>query len=374
MNDTIRPRQAETIKELREACQTLHEVVDRARSRLDGNVWDYLRGGTESETTVRRNRLAFDRWAFRPRVLEDMREVDCGGSFLGRRLRLPVLLCPIGSLESFHPDGPRAAMQAAADFGVPLFLSSVGTFPLESIAEVPAGNGMKVFCLYKRGDDAWLDGVVGRAIDHGYDAFAITVDSAWYSRRERDISNRFVKPWRQVPGMEFQKALNWGDIARFKKTYDIPLILKGIATAEDARLAVEHGADAVFVSNHGGRQLDHGLGALDVLPEVVDAVRGRAAVVVDGGITRGSDIAKARALGADMVGIGRLLCCGLAAGGAAGVVRVLELLEEEARVDLGLLGAPGFGRLDGRYLARAEPVMEPSLWSQYPLLGEAARS
>ncbi|MEQ8816752.1 MAG: alpha-hydroxy acid oxidase [Thalassobaculum sp.] len=374
MNDTIRPRQAETIEELREACQTLHEVVDRARSRLDGNVWDYLRGGTESETTVRRNRLAFDRWAFRPRVLEDMREVDCGGSFLGRRLRLPVLLCPIGSLESFHPDGPRAAMQAAADFGVPLFLSSVGTFPLESIAEVPAGNGMKVFCLYKRGDDAWLDGVVGRAIDHGYDAFAITVDSAWYSRRERDISNRFVKPWRQVPGMEFQKALNWGDIARFKKTYDIPLILKGIATAEDARLAVEHGADAVFVSNHGGRQLDHGLGALDVLPEVVDAVRGRAAVVVDGGITRGSDIAKARALGADMVGIGRLLCCGLAAGGAAGVVRVLELLEEEARVDLGLLGAPGFGRLDGRYLARAEPVMEPSLWSQYPLLGEAARS
>ena len=374
MNDTIRPQQAETIEELREACQTLHEVVDRARSRLDGNVWDYLRGGTESETTVRRNRLAFDRWAFRPRVLEDMREVDCGGSFLGRRLRLPVLLCPIGSLESFHPDGPRAAMQAAAEFGVPLFLSSVGTFPLESIAEVPAGNGMKVFCLYKRGDDAWLDGVVGRAIDHGYDAFAITVDSAWYSRRERDISNRFVKPWRQVPGMEFQKALNWGDIARFKKTYDIPLILKGIATAEDARLAIEHGADAVFVSNHGGRQLDHGLGALDVLPEVVDAVRGRASVVVDGGITRGSDIAKARALGADMVGIGRLLCCGLAAGGAAGVVRVLELLEEEARVDLGLLGVPGFDRLDGRYVTRAEPVMEPSLWSQYPLLGEAART
>jgi glycolate oxidase len=285
-----------------------------------------------------------------------------------------VLLCPIGSLESFHPDGPRAAMQAAAEFGVSLFLSSVGTFPLESIAEIPAGNGMKVFCLYKRGDDEWLDGVVARAIDHGYDAFAITVDSAWYSRRERDIANRFIKPWRQVPGMEFQKALNWRDIERFKKTYDIPLILKGIATAEDARLAIEVGAEAVYVSNHGGRQLDHGLGSLDVLPEVVDAVRGRATVVVDGGITRGSDIAKARALGADMVGIGRLLCCGLAAGGAAGVVRVLELLEEEARIDLGLLGVGSFAELDSRYLARAEPVMEPGLFSQYPLLGEAART
>jgi len=371
MNDTNTTQGEETIEILREACQTLHEVVDRARTRLDSNVWDYLRGGTESETTLRRNRLAFDRWAFRPRVLNDMREVDTGGTFLGHRLRLPVLLCPIGSLESFHPDGPRAAMRAAAEFGVPLFLSSVGTVPLEDVAKVE--GGVKVFCLYKRGDDDWLDGVVARAVDHGYDAFAITVDSAWYSRRERDLANRFVKPWRQVPGMEFQKALNWTDIARFKKTYDIPLVLKGIATAEDARLAIEHGADAVFVSNHGGRQLDHGLGALDALPEVVDAVRGRATVVVDGGVVRGTDIAKARALGADVVGIGRLLCCGLAAGGTAGVVRVLELLEEECRIDLGLLGVHRFDQLDGRYLARAEPVMEPGMWSQYPLVGAAAR-
>ncbi|EDP62065.1 L-lactate dehydrogenase [alpha proteobacterium BAL199] len=371
MTDTALNHEGDTIEALREACQTLHEVIDRARSRLDNNVWDYLRGGTESETTLRRNRLAFDRLAFRPRVLRDMREVDTGGAFLGHKLRLPVLLCPIGSLESFHPNGPRAAMQAAADFGVSLFLSSVGTVPLEEVATVQ--GGMKVFCLYKRGDDDWLDGVVGRAIDHGYDAFAITVDSAWYSRRERDLANRFVKPWRQVPGMEFQKALNWADIARFKKTYDIPLILKGIATAEDARMAIEHGADAVFVSNHGGRQLDHGAGALDVLPEVVDAVRGRASVAVDGGVVRGTDIAKARALGADVVGIGRLLCCGLAAGGTAGVVRVLELLEEEARIDLGLLGVQNFSELDGRYLRLAEPVMEPGLWSQYPLIGDAVR-
>src|SRR3546814_7557576 len=149
MNDSTSTRGEDTIEVLREACQTLHEVVDRARSRLDGNVWDYLRGGTESETTLRRNRLALDRWAFRPRVLNDMREIDCGGTFLGRKLRLPVLLCPIGSLESFHPDGPRAAMPAAAEFGVPLFRSSVGTFPLEAVAKIPSGDGggMKVFCL-----------------------------------------------------------------------------------------------------------------------------------------------------------------------------------------------------------------------------------
>ncbi len=350
----------------REDFHVLHEVVKRARTVLDRNIWDYLRGGTESETTVKRNRMAFDRIAFRPRVLRDMREIDTSGRFLGRPIALPVLLCPIGSLESFAPSGPVEAMRAATHAQVPLFLSSVGTVPLEDVARIE--GGVKVFCLYKRGDDAWLDDVVARAVDHGYDAFALTVDSAWYSRRERDMANRFVKPWRQVPGMDWQKALNWTDVARFKETHDIKLILKGIATAEDARLAVEHGADMIYVSNHGGRQLDHGLGALDVLPEVVDAVAGRAEIAVDGGVTRGSDIVKARALGADVVGIGRLLCCGLAAGGAAGVVRVLELLQEEVRIDLGLLGAHGFDDLDASYVTRAEPVDAPHVWSQYPLL------
>lgn len=354
------------LETVRDEFHVLHEIVKRARANLDRNTWDYLRGGTESETTVKRNRLAFDKVAFRPRVLNDMREIDTGGSFLTHKVSLPVLLCPIGSLESFAANGPVQAMRAAAHAGVPLFLSSVGTVPLEDVAKIEGGT--KVFCLYKRGDDSWLDDIVARAVDHGYDAFALTVDSAWYSRRERDMANRFVKPWRQVPGMEFQKALNWKDVERFKKTHDIPLILKGIATAEDARLAVEHGADMIYVSNHGGRQLDHGLGALDVLPEVADAVAGRAKIAVDGGVTRGSDIIKARALGADAVGIGRMLCCGLAAGGAAGVVRVLELLEEEVRIDLGLLGLNSFNDIDGRYIAYTDPVEPAHVWSQYPLL------
>jgi len=363
MTDAIAEADLQTV---RDDFHVLHEIVKRARANLDRNTWDYLRGGTESETTVKRNRLAFDRVAFRPRVLRDMREVATAGDFLGTRVSLPVVLCPIGSLESFAEKGPVQAMRAAAHYGVPLFLSSVGTVPLEDVATIQ--GGVKVFCLYKRGDDAWLDGIVARAVDHGYDAFALTVDSAWYSRRERDMANRFVKPWRQVPGMEWQKALNWKDIERFKKTHDIPLILKGIATAEDARMAVEHGAEMIFVSNHGGRQLDHGLGSLDVLPEVVDAVAGRAKIAVDGGVTRGSDIVKARALGADAVGIGRMLCCGLAAGGAAGVVRVLELLEDEVRIDLGLLGVTSFAELDGRYVTRADPVEPTHVWGQYPLL------
>jgi glycolate oxidase len=363
MTDAIADAELEAA---RDQFHVLHEVVKAARANLDRNIWDYLRGGTESETTVKRNRLAFDRIAFRPRVLRDMREIETSGDFLGSKVSLPVVLCPIGSLESFAEAGPVQAMRAASHQNVPLFLSSVGTVPLEDVAKIQ--GGVKVFCLYKRGDDAWLDDIVARAVDHGYDAFALTVDSAWYSRRERDMANRFVKPWRQVPGMEWQKALNWKDVERFKKTYDIKLILKGIATAEDARMAVEHGADMVFVSNHGGRQLDHGLGSLDVLPEVVDAVAGRAAVAVDGGITRGSDIVKARALGADVVGIGRMLCCGLAAAGAAGVVRVLELLEEEVRIDLGLLGVNAFDELDGRYVTRAEPVEPTQVWGQYPLL------
>src|SRR5262249_4227419 len=151
--------------------------------------------------------------------------------------------------------------------------------------------------------------------------------------RERDLARRFVKPWRRdVTGREFQASLSWDQVKRFKDVHDLPLILKGIATAEDAELACQHGVDVVYVSNHGGRQLDHGLGSVAVLPEVVDAVNGRADVWVDGGFARGTDVVKALALGATTVGLGRLSCIGLAAAGPPGLVRVLELLEDEVRI------------------------------------------
>ena len=284
---------------------TLHEFVKAAKINLSANIWDYLIGGAESETTVKRNRQALDQVAFRPRVLRDVSTIDCSGSLLGRKLRLPVLLAPVGSLESFAPGGAATAAKAAGAFGVPVMVSSVTQPGLEATAE--ATRGPKLFQLYVRGDEAWTDDFVRRARDAGYDAFCLTVDTAVYSRRERDIAKRFAKPWRQrATGQFFQAALSWDHVKRFKDKHDLPLILKGIATAEDADLACRHGVAAVYVSNHGGRQLDHGRGTLDILPEVVQAVGGRAEIIIDGGFSRGSDVLKAVALGANAVALGRL--------------------------------------------------------------------
>lgn len=352
--------------ELKLKFQALHEIVHAARDKLERNTWDYLRGGTETETTLKRNRASLDAIAFRPRVLRDVRKVDTGATVMGKKMRLPICLAPIGSLESFDPEGGVAAMRAASAFGCALMLSSVSTIPLEKVAK--GGDGFKIAMLYKRGGDAFLDAYVERSIAAGYDAFCLTVDSANYSRRERDIANRFVKPWRTGSGADWQAALNWTDIQRYKKRYDLPIVLKGIATAEDAHIAVEHGVDMVYVSNHGGRQLDHGRGAMEVLPEVVTTVAGRASVAIDGGFSRGTDIVKAIAMGADLVGVGRMLCYGLAAGGSAGVVRMLELLEEETRLALGLLGVTNYGEIEKLQLHPAAPIDPPHVTSAFPLL------
>ncbi len=349
--------------------QCLHEFVEAARTKLSDNVWDYLVGGTETETTLQRNRLALDALALRPRVLRDVSAVSCAGRFLGRPMRLPVFLAPVGSLESFHPDGAAEAARGAAAFGVPIMVSSVTKPGLEETARA-AGQGRRIFQLYVRGDGPWVDDRVHRAVDAGYEAFCLTVDTAAYSRREREITKRFVKPWRSsATGIEYQASLSWADVARFKERHRVPLILKGIATAEDAALACEHGVDVVYVSNHGGRQLDHGRGSAAVLPEVVGAVAGRASVVVDGAFSRGTDIVKAIALGADAVAVGRLYCYGLAAAGASGVARLLEVLEHEVGVVLALLGVTGFDQLDRSYLRAVEPVAQAHVHSAFPLMG-----
>jgi glycolate oxidase len=349
---------------------TLHEIVVAARANLAPGPWGYLIGGTETETTVRRNRLALDSIAFRPRVLRDVSTVDAGATFLGRAVRLPVLLAPVGGMESFVPEGAAAAARAAAEFGVPLMLSSVCQPGLEATAA--AADSLRVFQLYVRGDDAWVDDWGRRAREHGFRAFCFTVDTASYSRRERDLVGRFVKPWRAnaASGAQYQAALSWDQVKRFKDRHDLPVILKGIATADDAEIAVRHGVEVVYVSNHGGRQLDHGLGSTAVLPGIVAAVGGRAEVWVDGGFMRGSDVIKAIALGARSVGLGRLACLGLAAAGVPGLVRALELLEEEITVCLRLLGVRSFAELTPAHVAPAPPVFEPSALSAFPLLGE----
>ena len=354
---------------LEDRFQTLHEIAKAARLHLKQGDWDYLMGGAESETTLRRNRQALDSVAFRPRVLRDVSKVDTTSTFLGRPVRIPVMLAPIGGLETFDAGGGATVGRASADFGVPHMLSSVCHPGLEATAA--AADNFRIFQLYVRGDDAWVDDHVKRAKDHGYAAFCLTVDTASYSRRERDIATRYVKPWRQrATGFAYQAGLNWDHVKRYKDLHDLPLMLKGIATAEDAVLACEHGVEVVYVSNHGGRQLDHGRGSLEVLPEIVAAVAGRAGVIMDGACVRGTDVVKALALGAQIVGIGRLQGLGLAAAGQAGLVRALELLEEEIRICLSLLGVDRIAALDRSYLHAATPVTPPHVTSAFPLLQE----
>jgi glycolate oxidase len=347
---------------------TLHEIVKAAKIRLNPNIWDYLIGGTETETTLRRNRLALDTIAFKPRVLRDVSKIDPSSEILGKKIRLPVMLAPVGSLESFEAGGGITVARGAGASDVAMLISSVTTLKLQDI--VKGGAGPKIYQLYVRGDDAWVADRVKEAMDAGYDAFCITVDTQVYSRRERDIAKRFVKSWRaSATGQDHQAAFSWKNfIAVREKFPDVKFMLKGIGTGEDAELACQNGVWAVYCSNHGGRQLDHGRGSAEVLPEIVEAVAGRAKVAVDGSFSRGSDIVKAICMGADWVGLGRLYCYGLAAAGAAGIERVIELLEEEMKEVMGLLGVTSLAQLDKSYIAKSMPTNLTGVHSAFPLL------
>jgi len=368
MNEAIRPARNVELGASNELFQNLHEFVRRARANLNQNAWDYIVGGAETETTMRRNRMALDEIAFRPRVLRNVARVDASVECFGRKLRLPVMLAPVGALEIFDPAAAAAVVRATGKFGAAHMLSSVSEPGLEKVADAAPG-ALRLFQLYVRGDDTFVEHHVGRAIAKGYSAFCLTVDTAHYSRRERDIAKRYVRESRlRATGGDFQKGLEWRTVKLIKDKFNIPLIIKGIATAEDALIALDHGVDWIYVSNHGGRQLDHGRGAMHVLPEIADAVKGRAKIMIDGGFCRGSDVVKAIASGADIVGIGRLQCWALAAAGETGVLRMLELLEDEVIRNLGLLGVTSFAQLDKSYLHAAMATNLPGVFSAYPLL------
>ena len=349
--------------------EVLHELVAPAKRNLSKGTWDYLMGGSETETTFERNRVALDSIAFRPRVLRNVEKVDTGGKLLGHSLRLPVVLAPIGSLQDLSPEGGAASTRAAARTGVMHMLSTVSAPGLEAVAA--CNDYPKMFQLYVRGDEAWIDAHVERAIANRYVAVCFTVDLDHYGRRERDIAKRHKTTSRKTaPPDYFQARFTWADLDRVMRKYKVPIILKGIATGEDARMAVDRGVAAIYVSNHGGRQLDHGKGAIAVLPEIVEAVAGRAEIIVDGGFMRGADIVKAIALGAHAVGLGRLQGLALAAGGEDGLVRAIELLADEATRCLGLLGVTSFKELDTSYVAPAAPLPRTYLDSAFPLLKE----
>src|SRR6201981_777945 len=266
-----------------EEFQNLHEFVRKRRANPDQNAWDYIVGAAETETTMRRNRMALDEIAFRPRVLRNVARVDASANLFGHKLRLPVMMAPVVALEIFDPAGAAASVaRGVGRFGAAHMLSSVSEPGLEKVAEA-APDALRIYQLYVRGDDAFVEDRVSRAIASGYAAFCLTVDTAHYSRRERDIAKRYVRESRlRATGGDFQKGLDWRTVKLIKDNYKIPLIIKGIATAEDAAIAIDHGVDWIYVSNHGGRQLDHGRGSMDVLPEDVAAVAGRRQIIRGG--------------------------------------------------------------------------------------------
>jgi glycolate oxidase len=321
---------------------TNQEIIMAARRNLTQNVWDYLTGGAESETTMRRNRLGLDSLAFRPRVLVNVSKVDTSTEFLGHKLRMPVMMAPIGSLQSLTPEGGVAVSKAAAEFGTMNFISSVTQPSLEETAA--STQNPKVFQLYVRGDLKWVEDI----------------------NRERQMMNRWLPPSRSVESNRyFQALLTWETMDAIKEIGGLPFILKGVATAEDAAIAVEHGVDVVYISNHGGRQLDHGQGTIDTLPEIVQAVSGKAEILIDGGFQRGSDVVKAISLGAKAVNIGKLQGWALAAAGQAGLVRALELLEAEMKIAMGLLGVTSVDQLRPAYVCRAQPTAPPHEMSTF---------
>jgi isopentenyl diphosphate isomerase/L-lactate dehydrogenase-like FMN-dependent dehydrogenase len=342
-----------------------HDIIVAARQNLKQAEWDYVCGGAETETSLRRNRQALDSLAFRPRVLRDVSAVDTGIEFLGHKMAIPVMLAPIGGLQRIDADAALAIDNAAEQFGVVNFVSTA----TEPELEVTAANSPhpKAFQIYVRGDQDWLKDLVSRVKGAGYAMVALTVDLAYYGNRER--LNPQQMALRDLAHRTWQKTVTWDTVKMLQDALgDIPFMIKGIQTAEDAALAVEHGVQVIYVSNHGGRQLDYVRGNIETLPEIADAVGGKAKIIIDGGFTRGTDILKALCLGADAVGIGRLQAWGLAAAGAAGVVRVLEIIQREIEISMGLLGVTHVDQLSPAYLTEGTTVRFPHEMSAFPHL------
>ena len=333
------------------AIVNLHEFEAPARDRMTGPSFDYVAGGSWDEITLADNDAAWRDFRFAYRVLTDIRTVDLGGSFLGRPSALPVAIAPMAAQAMAHPDAEGAMGRAAAAAGIPMVLSTSASMrPEEVVAAAP--DAELLFQLYLVRDLAYTRSMVERAEAAGYRAIMLTVDLPVLGYRERDRRSGFTLP--RLPNVEAaeggergryggladQRAigLTWADLAQVRSWSGLPLILKGIVAPEDARLAVEHGVEAIIVSNHGARQLDRSLATADALEAVVEAVHGRAEVWVDGGVRRGLDVAIALALGATGVLVGRPFYWALAAGGQAGVERAIAILSEELSLTLPLLG------------------------------------
>jgi L-lactate dehydrogenase (cytochrome) len=364
-----------------------------ARRRLPRGVFDYIDGGAEDERTLAANSAAFGAVTFRPRVLRDVGEVDPSATVLGRRLPLPLVLAPTGFTRIADPDGELAVARAAARAGLPYTLSTLSTRSIEEVATASAGA--KWFQVYVWRDRGLVKEMIGRAATAGYEALVLTVDTVVLGRRERDVRRGFSLPpkiglgtlvdgalhpgwtWRflrsdpirfaNVQGSaglsdgttavtlsdyvstQFDPGLSWRDVEWMRSEWHGPLVIKGIQTVEDARLAAEAGVEAIALSNHGGRQLDSAPAPLDLVAPVADAMGDRLEIICDGGVRRGSDVVKAVALGARACMAGRAYLYGLGAAGERGVDHVLGLLDADIRRTMALVGASSVAEL-GREL------------------------
>jgi 4-hydroxymandelate oxidase len=312
-----------------------------AEAKLDANAHAYFAGGAGDEVTLRENLAAFERRKLRPRVLVDVQNVSTATTVLGTEVELPILIAPLALQGMAHPDGELATARAAAAAGTIMCLSTAATARPAEVAAAAQG-GARWFQVYVFADRGLTGELIDEAVENGFGALILTVDTPYLGRRERDIRVEFEIPEHltvsgDIFGLGFDPGLGWKDL-EWLTGYGLPVVVKGILTAEDAELACEHGAAAVVVSNHGGRQLDGVPASLDVLQEVTEAVSRRAEVLLDGGVRRGTDVLKALALGARAVLIGRAMVWGLAVGGEEGVAHVLRLLRAEVELGLGLLG------------------------------------
>ena len=360
---------------------TQQEIIIEAKKRLSPAVWDYLSGGGELETTLKRNRWCLDQVAFRPRVLDSVPDPDPSTTFLGQKLRIPVMCAPIGSLHLMDPGGNLPVVRAMDRFGSIAAISIMSNPSLEDCAKET--RGYKTFQLYVRGDMDWVKRTLDRVVAAGFDALVITVDVAHYGRRERDQYNRFNRrSFAQRANLEgvnlddewkYRSLLTWDFVDACKKHCGLTVMVKGIATAEDTKIALERGTvDVIWVSNHGGRQLDHGRGALACLPEVAAVAKGKRPIVIDSGFVRGTDMLKAIAMGADAVAVGKLQGWALAAGGEDGVVRAFEILEAEMKINMALLGVNKLSELTPAHLHHdAMPMNAPTNVSAFPCVTEA---
>jgi isopentenyl diphosphate isomerase/L-lactate dehydrogenase-like FMN-dependent dehydrogenase len=324
-----------------------------AAERLPAGAHGYYAGGAGDESTLRDNVEAYRRWFLRPRVLVDVSAATTATTLLGQRISLPLVVAPLAFQRGGHPDGELGMARAARAAGTIMCLSTIST---STPAEIAATNVPRWFQLYAFDDQGLTGDLIAQARDHGFSALLLTVDAPVRSVRERehrlgysipdDLTVETFTRWgltSQEATTRVTRSLTWADVERFASLSGLPVILKGILTAEDARLACEHGAAGLVVSNHGGRQLDGARASIDALPEVAEAVDGRIEVLLDGGVRRGSDVVKALALGARAVLAGRAPFWGLVVDGETGATRVLELLRDEILLALQLVGcnAPG---------------------------------